>query len=256
MVLKKVLIGGLLALATLILGLSLFNLAFEGSYEGMFRTNLTYYITQSGGPVGTAIGIVLACLLYTIREKGWRNKVMVFAKAMLGLVLFISLFAALNEKFTKPLLKKERPSHHEMLSRLQMNNVLDSLYGLSKQERVAFFGMQVGKRRELFKNIDPKVLQHWIEEGGYSFPSGHSFNAFLLAMIFSFGIARNNLNEKTRRLFFIPFVWAVAIAISRVAIGAHDAYDVSAGAAMGVALGGILLYLDFTRHWVTHKQQD
>jgi phosphatidylglycerophosphatase B len=98
-------------------------------------------------------------------------------------------------------------------------------------------------------------LNHWIKEGGYSFPSGHTFNAFLLAMIFAFGIKYNSHSPKLQKLFFLPFLWAIGIGISRVALGAHSLVDVSVGALMGVLIGTLLLYIDFTRHLITHKKQ-
>jgi phosphatidylglycerophosphatase B len=231
-----------------------FNLGFSATVCNSWWTNIAYYLTQSGGTVGTTIGVIVACVLYTVQEIGWKNKLVIFGKAFVGLALIIGTFAAINEKYTKPLLKLERPSHHEMLSRLQMNALVDSLYQLSKDERIAFFGGQTVNKPELFNNIDPQVLQHWVLEGGYSFPSGHTFNAFLLAMIFSFGILHNTKNVNLRKLYYLPFVWATGIGVSRVALGAHSIIDVTAGALMGVFIAGLLLYVDITRHLITHKK--
>jgi phosphatidylglycerophosphatase B len=178
----------------------------------------------------------------------------VFVKSFVGLALIIALFAAINEKLTKPVLKLERPSHKEMLSRLQMENLVDSLYNLSKDERIAFFGLETEKRAELFKNIDPMVLRHWVLEGGYSFPSGHTFNAFLLAMIFAFGIMHNTHKKEWQMLYPLPLLWAAMVGVSRVALGAHSIVDVSVGGLMGVCIGALLVYLDFTRHLITHKK--
>jgi phosphatidylglycerophosphatase B len=97
-------------------------------------------------------------------------------------------------------------------------------------------------------------LQHWVVEGGYSFPSGHTFNAFLLAMIFSFGILHNTRNVNLRKLYYLPFVWAIGIGVSIVALGAHSILDVTAEALMGVLIAGILLYINITRHLITHKK--
>jgi len=251
---QKILIFGLFSAIALSGIVFSFNLGFSATFSNSWWTVIAYYLTQSGGTVGTTIGVIVACILYTLQEIGWKNRLIVFGKAFVGLALIIGAFAAINEKFTKPLLKLERPSHHEMLSRLQMNALVDSLYQLSKDERIAFFGIQTSNKPELFKNIDPLVLQHWVIEGGYSFPSGHTFNAFLLAMIYSFGILHNTKNVNLRKLYYLPFVWATGIGISRVALGAHSILDVTAGALMGVLIGGLLLYVDISRHLITNKK--
>ncbi len=95
---------------------------------------------------------------------------------------------------------------------------------------------------------------HWVQESGFSFPSGHSFNAFLLAMVLAYGIYHNQFRAQWRKLFVLPFIWALAVAVSRVAIGVHTPLDVSTGAAMGIGLGILLLYIDFTRHWLTQNK--
>lgn len=251
---KRIFLVGLLCVFMLWLVIFTFNLAFSATHIESFWTNIAYFITESGGTIGSSIGITIACYLYTVQEEGWKNKLQVFIKSFVGLALIIGLFAAINEKLTKPVLKLERPSHKEMLSRLQMENLVDSLYSLSKDERIAFFGLETEKRAELFKNIDPMVLRHWVLEGGYSFPSGHTFNAFLLAMIFAFGIMHNTHKKQWQNLYPLPLLWATMVGISRVALGAHSIVDVSIGGLMGVCLGALLIYLDITRQLITHKK--
>ncbi len=254
--LRKVFLWGINAAVVLSLYLQLFPIAFSAIETQKAWTNFAYYLTQSGGTIGTFIGIIIACYLYTINEIGIRNKALVFGKALLGLALVIATFAAINENFTKPLLKLQRPSHVYMLNQLKSSNIIDSLYSLSKDERIAFFGSKIKEQPTLFTQIDPAVLNHWVAEGGYSFPSGHTFNAFLLAMIFSFGILQNSHSKQWQKFYFLPFIWAIGIGISRVALGAHSILDVSAGALLGVFIGAALLYIDFTRHLITHKKQE
>ena len=61
----------------------------------------------------------------------------------------------------------------------------------------------------------------------FSFPSGHSSRAFLLATVLfvTFG-----------KMAVITFVWASAVAISRVVLGAHYPGDILAGAAVGCCI--------------------
>jgi len=63
----------------------------------------------------------------------------------------------------------------------------------------------------------------------HAFPSGHAARAFLLAALgFALGPAW---------LGPVLAVWAVLVAVSRVALGVHYASDVVAGAALGVCCG-------------------
>jgi phosphatidylglycerophosphatase B len=252
---KRLFLIGLYCVLMLWLVIYVFEIAFSATQNDSYWTNIAYFITESGGTIGSVIGITIACLLYTIQEDGWKNKLQVFVKSFVGLALIIGMFAAINEKLTKPVLKLERPSHKEMLSRMQMESLVDSLYHLSKDERIAFFGLETEKRAELFKNINPIVLRHWVLEGGYSFPSGHTFNAFLLAMIFAFGIMHNTHKKHWQKLYPLPLLWATMVGISRVALGAHSIVDVSVGGLMGVCIGALLVHLDFTRHLITHKKK-
>lgn len=133
---------------------------------------------------------------------------------------------------------------------------LDSLYELEKEQRQQFLNDLIRGTPVLQNNIDKKVLDHWVEEAGYSFPSGHSFNAFLLACILSFSIYHTKNHERFRKFYVLPFVWALMIGISRVAIGAHTALDVSFGAALGILVASLLLYFDVTRKRVVRKKID
>ena len=63
----------------------------------------------------------------------------------------------------------------------------------------------------------------------HAFPSGHAARASLLAVLgFAFGPAW---------LGPVLAVWAVLVALSRVALGVHYVSDVVAGAALGVCCG-------------------
>jgi len=52
----------------------------------------------------------------------------------------------------------------------------------------------------------------------------------------------------------IPLVWASLVALSRVAVGAHSALDVSVGSAMGLILAYSLMSFRFTRELIIPKK--
>ena len=214
---------------------------------------MAYGFTSSGGPVGFFVLLLVTGLCYASSARTLTDKLVVFFKSILILSLFFGILAFVNERYTKPILKSQRPSHVYMLQQTGLANTIDSLYQLDKAARKQFFETLVNTHPKEFKQIDPEVQAHWIEEAGFSFPSGHTFNAFLFAMILAYAIYFNRSYPRLRYLFFVPFVWAFLVGISRVAIGAHTAFDVCAGAGLGIVLGALFLYIDKTRHWLTQK---
>ena len=159
----------------------------------------------------------------------------------------------MNEYVTKPSLRLSRPSHNFIIKKANIPNQLDSIYRLTVAQRQTYFEDLLKMNAISFQEIDPRVLAHWIDEAGYSFPSGHSFNAFLLASIIAFSLYHVQ-NKFIRRLYFVPYLWAVAVAISRVAIGAHSPLDVSAGAALGILVSHLFIYFDTTRRLIIYKK--
>jgi phosphatidylglycerophosphatase B len=162
------------------------------------------------------------------------------------LSVILSVFALINEHVTKPALQVSRPSHQYIIAQSKSKVKLDSLYMLSTADRRAFFKQLIDADTVSYKNSDERILNHWLEEAGYSFPSGHSFNAFLLAGLLAFSIY-HLANRRLRWLYVVPLAWAVMVAVSRVAIGAHTALDVSIGSAIGLLISLALLYFSGVR---------
>jgi phosphatidylglycerophosphatase B len=227
--------------------------------EHVFRSNNTlliscaFWFTESAGQFGTLILIAGAGYFYAQRYGFWRAIVFSFLRSVCSMLAFLLLFALVNEYLTKPLTKAVRPSHRFMLTETSNLSMLDSVYNLSKEDRRQFFTQLVTNNRARFNNIDGKVVQHWLTESGYSFPSGHSFNAFLLATVFAFSLYTAR-NKGLHSYYILPFIWAVLVGVSRVMIGAHAPLDVAVGAAMGLLVSVVFLYFDTTRKWIVHTK--
>lgn len=229
-------------------------IAFTAIHPHSKWSHIAFFFTSTGGPIGFFILLLTTGFFYTLSEQAWTKKLIIFTKSVLSLVLIFGVLAWINEHVTKPILKLQRPSHVYVLQQTNKLNEIDNLYQLSKEERGKYFATLIHNNIQKFADIDKAVQEHWIEEAGFSFPSGHTFNAFLFAMVISYAIYFNRNRPHLKKWFFVPFIWACSVGISRVALGAHSALDVSAGACMGVLLGLLFLYIDFTRHWLTNKK--
>jgi len=71
------------------------------------------------------------------------------------------------------------------------------------------------------------------EAGSSSFPSGHTIEAFAIAVAFSLLIPK-------RKYIIAVFIWASLIAYSRMALGVHYPSDVISGMIIGSLIGWIV----------------
>ena len=94
--------------------------------------------------------------------------------------------------------------------------------------------------------------KHWELETGFSFPSGHSLNVFLFAVFIAFLI--QGLFARGKRWVWIPFLWAGAVCLSRIAVGAHSPLDVTVGSLLGGLVGSLVLMAGLFDKVVPAKQ--
>jgi phosphatidylglycerophosphatase B len=199
--------------------------------------------------------VVAASILFAVPQLSAKGKTLIFVRSFAVLAVVLSTFAYLNEHLIKPSIRVSRPSHTYIIKQSKAKVKLDSIYMLAEIPRKTFFHDLVASDTVNFKDIDQRILDHWVEEAGYSFPSGHSFNAFLLAGILAFAIYQSD-NKKVKVLFVFPLMWAALVALSRVAVGAHSPLDVSIGGGMGLLLSFTLVSLPFTRDLLIPKKKN
>jgi len=205
--------------------------------------------------MGSLFIIIAASILFAAPQLSAKGKTLMFVRSFAVLAVVLSAFAYLNEHLIKPSIRVSRPSHTFIIKQSKASVKLDSIYQLAEVGRKTFFHDLVAADTVAFKEIDQRILNHWVEEVGYSFPSGHSFNAFLLAGILAFAIYQSD-NKKMKMLFVFPLMWASLVALSRVAVGAHSPLDVSVGGGMGLLLSFTLVGLPVTRHLLIPKKKD
>jgi phosphatidylglycerophosphatase B len=239
--------------ALLLCAVWLFYPEFTACPKDSLWCTICYWTTESAGRIGTFYVVVAACVLFASGQPTARGKALIFIRSMLTLIVLLSSFAYLNEHAIKTSVRASRPSHSYIVKQTPFNEKLDSIYTLAETDKRIFFKRLISADTITFSSIDPRVLNHWVEETGYSFPSGHSFNAFLLAGIVAFAIYQR-VPKSRRVLCLIPLLWASLVALSRVAMGAHTAWDVSVGSAMGLVLAYSLMSFRFTRELIISKK--
>ncbi len=254
MKLKRVVFFSLISFAILMVLVWFVPVAFSACKTDSRWCSFAYWITESAGKYGTVLIIVVTGIFYSVRFETWKQRGFNFLKATVALFIFLGTFAWFNEHITKKATRVPRPSHSFIFEQARPNIAVDSMYFMEEEKRHELLKELIDTNKEKFISFDKKVIEHWIEEAGYSFPSGHSFNAFLLANIMAFSLF-NSRRKFARNIWFLPLMWAPVVAISRVAIGAHSALDVSFGAGMGILISTLFLYFDNARKLIIHKKQ-
>lgn len=243
----------LLVFAAVVVVVFAMNIPFVAIDKDSIWASFSIWITESGGKYGTGLILLVTCIFYTRFIDGAQNKLITFSSTLFKLLIVIGLFAYLNEHLIKLALKQPRPSHSFIVSHSNGSLNLDSLYTHENSGRHELLKSTIANNPTQFNNIHPHILSHWTEETGYSFPSGHSFNGFLLAYILCFSLF-NSRSETGKRLYFLPLIWAALVAISRVALGAHTAWDISFGGLTGILVAFLLMHFNLLRDNLLHRK--
>lgn len=198
-----------------------------------------YWISESGGVYGTTILLIIIALPLALPAKGTMKRLLRFVLITLFLGGVLGSLAYINEHFVKPAAAAPRPSH-EYLEKKGVIASLPQFYSHNQAERAKILEKEAETKRDKVEHVYPAILRHWIFESGFSFPSGHSQNAFLLATLVAF-LLFYHAKGSIRYAFLIPLLWAVLVCISRVAIGIHTKYDVAAGSFIGLLIASIII---------------
>ncbi len=104
-------------------------------------------------------------------------------------------------------------------------------------ERVVYLFAKNAFRRKRPANILPNYTSVITASDEFSFPSGHSSAAFLMVtvLVLTYGALVPLLS--------LLYIWAAAVAVSRVVLGVHFPTDIMVGATMGTGIALFSFYL-------------
>ena len=239
---RRVLYHGIIAFLVTSAAARIPSLSFSGFQTEQPFSRIWLLISDSGAQWGIGFTLLLATALVASKHTGLKVRTLKAIQFLSGLFAMLLFFALINEFATKPVAGKHRP----FVIKLEKEGLLvgKELYGKGgKAERTQFLEklFKENANHPLIQSVHPLVRRHWEAQTGFSFPSGHSQNAFLFAMILGYLIGE--LVSNGRRWIWVPFLWAGAICLSRVALGVHSPLDITIGALTGGLIGGLILKL-------------
>lgn len=155
---------------------------------------------------------ILFCLLLNIKTT---KKIVLIGILLVGAILTGQMIKAVIKSQTA----ESRPYVLWMNKQYQLSD--DKFYSLAKSEKKQLIDQLLTN-----SNIIPTWLrQHWQNETGYSFPSGHT----LFAVTWAF-LAVTLLGFKRHYIVvYMLIIWALLIEISRLCLGMHSPIDLLCG---------------------------
>ncbi|WP_456372899.1 phosphatase PAP2 family protein [Thiolapillus sp.] len=188
-------------------------------------------------------GLVWAALLFSLLFTQSAGKLL---RLLLPLLLIAGSGAWVNEHLIKPAVAQPRPNIQFMASAaagFAIPEGVDAFYALPDKASRSQRLKAVWQDGSLSM---PKLLRdHWTEETGFSFPSGHAFAATVLVAWLSLWVVCAR-----RRLWLLPLLWGwmLAVCYSRIELGVHRPEDILAGAVEGLLL--VMLSQWLFRRWL------
>jgi len=193
-------------------------------------------LTHTGGLIGVALIAIATSVVSAFRAPRTKERVArELATHAVILAIFLGGGALANEYLLKPAFRIPRPNIEQLAESGILGMSSETFYeSMPKDQRRSHLAATVGNDSSLGLGVG--VRDHWAHEAGYSFPSGHSFSAMLLATYFL--LLGTTLSQAPwRRARLLLPIWAILVAWSRVLLGVHRPADVIWGGLIGLVLG-------------------
>ena len=210
---------------------------------------LAWCLSQSAGVYGIPVMAVIMLLSVSSQpRRSWRARLSGILMAGGVLLLMLGLVSLVNEHVVKPGFHIFRPNILQLASNPPEQPALKisaaAFYAMpDKLERSEYLAGVMNAADYNGPKLQPLVKQHWIEETGYSFPSGHTTAAMALASYF-LALALGRFSGRQLIPYLMLPLWALMVAWSRTVLQVHTPMDVLAGGAIRLVVG--LLAWQFT----------
>jgi phosphatidylglycerophosphatase B len=221
---------------------------FDGSAAPFFDLDgplaaVAWWLSLSGSKYGLPVVITALLVLFATRPGGLLmarlRETLVLA---LGLGVLVGGSAWLNEHVVKPAVAAPRPDILLLAADGRLGMSPMAFYALGDKAARSRYLEQVLVDVPVVQGLSPAVLDHWIKETGYSFPSGHSLSSMLVATAF-LALALLMLPGSRRRWVYLLALWAPAVCYSRAILRVHAPLDIVSGAVVGMLLGVLTFFV-------------
>jgi len=222
----------------------LFPVEFSGYRTSDISVPFWYVITMSGGVAGSSIifAVISVYLLYHNKKfPAKKSRLLIF---LLTAVLIQIILSFVMRNYAKEFFRSPRPSHKYMMEKKIISVSENEFFNLTIEERRKHIESNLSLNRNKLSEVNPLILERWVYDAEFSFPSGHAFTGFYLGVIMSFVIYRTTGNRK-KYFSLIPLIWGILVSLSRVIIGVHYPVDVAAGAFAGMLAGFAVISVEF-----------
>ncbi len=204
--------------------------------------NTAWLVSLSASVYGIPVMLVLMALLVSNlprRTSRQRSSEFVLMLGVLSIVLV--LVSLLNENFVKPDFHIFRPNIQQLAEypvghpALKMSAA--DFYAMpDKHTRSEYLSTILNGMDYTGPVLQPLVKRHWINETGFSFPSGHTTAATALASFF-LALALGRFSGRRLIPYLMLPLWALLVAGSRIVLQVHSPIDVLAGGVQGFVVG-------------------
>lgn len=212
-------------------------------YQALSMLNLiAWWLTMSAGVVGIpVIGIVMLLAVHYLPQRQRREPVSDVLLMGFLLIVTLSSVSILNEHVVKPGFHVFRPNIIGLAGNPPEQPALKisaaAFYALpDKDTRSDYLSGVLNAPDYNGPRLQPLVQRHWIHETGYSFPSGHTTAAMVLASFF-LALALGRCSGRQLIPYLILPLWVLLVAWSRIVLQVHTPMDVLAGGVQGLIVG-------------------
>lgn len=199
-----------------------------------------YWLTESGGKYGaTIVGILMLGLLVTRKRITHQRRLQETGIILSIVLIFAGGGALFNEHVVKAALKLPRPNIIWLAGEGgsgPLGMTAEQFYESGNKEVRSAILEKVLTTGSSPVPLSPSIEAHWIEETGYTLPSGHAFSAMFFATFFLL-IGASYLTSRRIWLFYALLPWALAVCYSRPILKVHTPLDIMLGSFEGLVLG-------------------